>query len=148
MNNSILTIKDYTQVDLSQQEAITVVYCRLSKDDKNLNESDSIANQKKILKKVVEKEQLVNPIYFVDDGITGISLSSRPAISRSVELVEARKVTNFIVKDLNRLARNYLESGKLIEITFPENDVRFIAVNDGFDSKKQSDNDANLLPLI
>lgn len=147
MNNRTLTIKDYTQVDLAQVEEITVVYCRLSKDDKNLNESDSIANQKKILKEVVEKEQLLNPIYFVDDGITGTSLSYRPAISRAVELVEAGKVNNFIVKDLSRLARNYLDSGKLIEITFPENDVRFIAVSDGFDSSKQSDNDANLLPL-
>ncbi|MBP1046205.1 recombinase family protein [Enterococcus sp. BWM-S5] len=147
MNNRTLTIKDYTQVDLAQVEEITVVYCRLSKDDKNLNESDSIANQKKILREVVEKEQLVNPIYFVDDGITGTSLSYRPAISRAVELVEAGKVNNFIVKDLSRLARNYLDSGKLIEITFPENDVRFIAVSDGFDSSKQSDNDANLLPL-
>ncbi|MGX7245282.1 recombinase family protein [Enterococcus quebecensis] len=147
MNTRTLTIKDYTQVDLTQQENITVVYCRLSNDDKNANESDSIANQKKILLEVVEKEQLINPIYFVDDGITGTSLSYRPAISRAVELVEAGKVKNFIVKDLSRLARNYLDSGKLIEITFPENDVRFIAVNDGFDSSKQSDNDANLLPL-
>jgi len=147
MNNRTLTIKEYTEVDVSQMQDITVVYCRLSNDDGNAGDSNSIINQKKILGEVVIKEGLSNPIYFIDDGISGTTLKYRPAITKAIELVEMGKVANFLVKDLSRLARNYLDAGKLTEITFPAHDVRFIAVNDGIDSDHQTDNDANLLPL-
>ena len=95
----------------------------------------------------IAKKQLFNPIYFIDDGISGTTIQYRPAISKAIELVEMGKVKNFLVKDLSRLARNYLDAGRLTEITFPDNNVRFIAVSDGIDSDYQTDNDANLLPL-
>ena len=147
MNNSTLTIKEYTEVDLTNLKDITVVYCRLSQDDGNTGDSNSIINQKKILNEEIAKKQLFNPIYFIDDGISGTTIQYRPAISKAIELVEMGKVKNFLVKDLSRLARNYLDAGRLTEITFPDNDVRFIAVSDGIDSDYQTDNDANLLPL-
>ena len=147
MNNSTLTIKEYTEVDLTNLKDITVVYCRLSQDDGNTGDSNSIINQKKILNEEIAKKQLFNPIYFIDDGISGTTIQYRPAISKAIELVEMGKVKNFLVKDLSRLARNYLDAGRLTEITFPDNNVRFIAVSDGIDSDYQTDNDANLLPL-
>ena len=147
MNNSILTIKEYTEVDLTNLKDITVVYCRLSQDDSNTGDSNSIINQKKILNEEIAKKRLSNPIYFIDDGISGTTIQYRPAISKAIELVEMGKVKNFLVKDLSRLARNYLDAGRLTEITFPDNNVRFIAVSDGIDSDYQTDNDANLLPL-
>ena len=147
MNNSTLTIKEYTEVDLNQLTDITVVYCRLSQDDGNTGDSNSIINQKKILSEEIAKKRLSNPIYFIDDGISGTTIQYRPAISKAIELVEMGKVKNFLVKDLSRLARNYLDAGRLTEITFPDNNVRFIAVSDGIDSDYQTDNDANLLPL-
>ena len=147
MNNSTLTIKEYTEVDLGQMSDITVVYCRLSQDDGNTGDSNSIINQKKILSEEIAKKRLSNPIYFIDDGISGTTIQYRPAISKAIELVEMGKVKNFLVKDLSRLARNYLDAGRLTEITFPDNNVRFIAVSDNIDSKHQTDNDANILPL-
>ena len=147
MNNSILTIKEYTEVDLTNLKDITVVYCRLSQDDGNTGDSNSIINQKKILNEEIAKKRLSNPIYFIDDGISGTTIQYRPAISKAIELVEMGKVKNFLVKDLSRLARNYLDAGRLTEITFPDNNVRFIAVSDNIDSDHQTDNDANLLPL-
>lgn len=147
MNNSTLTIKEYVEVDLEQMTDITVVYCRLSQDDGNTGDSNSIINQKKILSEEIAKKRLSNPIYFIDDGISGTTIQYRPAISKAIEVVEMGKVKNFLVKDLSRLARNYLDAGRLTEITFPDNDVRFIAVSDGIDSDHQTDNDANLLPL-
>ncbi|MEQ7301761.1 recombinase family protein [Enterococcus avium] len=147
MNNSTLTIKEYTEVDLTNLKDITIVYCRLSQDDGNTGDSNSIINQKKILSEEIAKKKLPNPIYFIDDGISGTTIQYRPAISKAIELVEAGKVKSFLVKDLSRLARNYLDAGRLTEITFPDNDVRFIAVSYGIDSDHQTDNDANLLPL-
>ena len=147
MNKSTLTIREYTEVDLTHLQDITVVYCRLSQDDGNTGDSNSIINQKKILSEEIVKKKLSNPIYFIDDGISGTTIQYRPAISKAIELVEKGKVKNFLVKDLSRLARNYLDAGKLTEITFPDNDVRFLAVSDNIDSDHQTDNDANLLPL-
>ena len=118
MNKSTLTIREYTEVDLTHLQDITVVYCRLSQDDGNTGDSNSIINQKKILSEEIVKKKLSNPIYFIDDGISGTTIQYRPAISKAIELVEKGKVKNFLVKDLSRLARNYLDAGKLTEITF------------------------------
>ncbi|MDK7101840.1 recombinase family protein [Streptococcus mitis] len=148
MTNSTLTrqIPDWTEVKFEDLTDISVLYCRLSQDDGNLGDSNSIINQKMVLKNAAQAEHLPNPIYFIDDGISGVTLN-RPAIQKALELVESGKVRNFVAKDLSRIARNYLFSGQLLEMTFPENNVRCIAVNDSYDSLKQSDNDANLLPL-
>ena len=98
-----LTIKDYTQVDTSKMSNITVVYCRLSQDDRMDGESNSIVNQKQMLAKIVSEKELPNPLFFVDDGWTGTNFN-RPAISKALTLVQNGQVRNFICKDLSRLS--------------------------------------------
>lgn len=144
--NRTLTISDYRQVDTSKLSGITVVYCRLSQDDGLDGDSNSITNQKKILLDVVTRENLSNPILFVDDGFSGTNFD-RPAISEALKLVENRQVSNFIVKDLSRLGRSYIKVGQLTEITFPSFDVRFIAFNDGVDSNKPNESNSIFLPI-
>ena len=144
--NRTLTISDYRQVDTSKLSDITVVYCRLSQDDGLDGDSNSIINQKKILLDVVTRENLSNPILFVDDGFSGTNFD-RPAISEALRLVENRQVSNFIVKDLSRLGRSYIKVGQLTEITFPSFDVRFIALNDGVDSNKPNETNSIFLPI-
>lgn len=144
--NRTLTISDYKQVDTSKLSDITVVYCRLSQDDGLDGDSNSITNQKKILLDVVARENLPNPILFVDDGFSGTNFD-RPAISEALRLVENRQVSNFIVKDLSRLGRSYIKVGQLTEITFPSFDVRFIALNDGVDSNKPNETNSIFLPI-
>lgn len=144
--NRTLTISDYRQVDTSNLSDITVVYCRLSQDDGLDGDSNSIINQKKILLDVVTRENLPNPILFVDDGFSGTNFD-RPAISEALRLVENRQVSNFVVKDLSRLGRSYIKVGQLTEITFPSFDVRFIALNDGVDSNKPNETNSIFLPI-
>ena len=144
--NRTLTISDYRQVDTSKLSDITVVYCRLSQDDGLDGDSNSIINQKKILLDVVTRENLPNPILFVDDGFSGTNFD-RPAISEALRLVENRQVSNFVVKDLSRLGRSYIKVGQLTEITFPSFDVRFIALNDGVDSNKPNETNSIFLPI-
>lgn len=144
--NRTLTISDYRQVDTSKLSDITVIYCRLSQDDGLDGDSNSITNQKKILLDVVTRENLPNPILFVDDGFSGTNFD-RPAISEALRLVENRQVSNFIVKDLSRLGRSYIKVGQLTEITFPSFDVRFIALNDGIDSSKPNETNSIFLPI-
>lgn len=144
--NRTLTISDYRQVDTSKLSDITVVYCRLSQDDGLDGDSNSITNQKKILLDIVARENLPNPILFVDDGFSGTNFD-RPAISEALRLVENRQVSNFIVKDLSRLGRSYIKVGQLTEITFPSFDVRFIALNDGVDSNKPNETNSIFLPI-
>ena len=144
--NRTLTISDYRQVDTSKVSDITVVYCRLSQDDGLDGDSNSIINQKKILLDIVARENLPNPILFVDDGFSGTNFD-RPAISEALRLVENRQVSNFIVKDLSRLGRSYIKVGQLTEITFPSFDVRFIALNDGVDSNKPNESNSIFLPI-
>ena len=144
--NRTLTISDYRQVDTSRLSDITVVYCRLSQDDGLDGDSNSIINQKKILLDVVTRENLPNPILFVDDGFSGTNFD-RPAISEALRLVENRQVSNFIVKDLSRLGRSYIKVGQLTEITFPSFDVRFIALNDGVDSNRPNESNSIFLPI-
>ena len=144
--NRTLTISDYRQVDTSKLSDITVVYCRLSQDDGLDGDSNSITNQKKILLDVVTRENLPNPILFVDDGFSGTNFD-RPAISEALRLVENRQVSNFVVKDLSRLGRSYIKVGQLTEITFPSFDVRFIALNDGVDSNKPNETNSIFLPI-
>ena len=144
--NRTLTISDYRQVDTSKLSDITVVYCRLSQDDGLDGDSNSIINQKNILLDVVTRENLSNPILFVDDGFSGTNFD-RPAISEALRLVENRQVSNFVVKDLSRLGRSYIKVGQLTEITFPSFDVRFIALNDGVDSNKPNETNSIFLPI-
>lgn len=112
---------------------ITALYCRLSQEDERLGESLSIENQRMMLEKFARDKGFPNLQFYVDDGYSGANFN-RPDFKRMMSDIEAGKVGIVIVKDQSRLGRDYLQTGMLMEITFPQYDVRFIAINDGVDS--------------
>ena len=116
-------------------DKITALYCRLSQDDMLQGESNSITNQKAILKKYAEDNGFSNPVYYVDDGVSGTTFE-RDGFKAMMADVEADKVGTVITKDLSRLGRDYLKTGEYIEIIFPDYDVRYIAINDNVDTLK------------
>lgn len=118
-----------------QTDKITALYCRLSQEDLQAGESGSIQNQKLILQKYADEHHLFNTRFFVDDGFSGVSFE-REGLQSMLREVEAGNVATVITKDLSRLGRNYLKTGELIEIVFPENGVRYIAINDSVDTAR------------
>ncbi len=117
----------------NSNQLITALYCRLSQEDEREGESNSISNQKIITKKFADDHHLHNCQYYVDDGYSGANFN-RPGYKCMMDDVYAGKVGTVIVKDQSRLGREYLQTGMLMEIIFPQYDVRFIAINDGVDS--------------
>ena len=120
-------------------EAVTALYCRLSRDDELQGDSNSIINQKKILQKYALDHGWKNIRFYIDDGISGTTFN-RPGFQEMIADIEAGIVKRVIIKNMSRLGRDYLQVGMYTEIMFPEHDVHFIAVNDGVDSK-QGDNE-------
>ncbi len=114
-------------------EKITALYCRLSHEDSMQGESNSIQNQRKILTDYAKSKGFHNTKFYVDDGFSGTNFN-RPGFENMMADMEDGKIGIIIVKDLSRLGRNYIETGRYIELTFPEYDVRFIAINDNYDS--------------
>ena len=114
-------------------DKITALYCRLSKDDGTNNESMSISTQKTMLKDYAKRNGFLNCQFYVDDGYSGTNYD-RPAFRQLMEDIQDGEVSTLITKDLSRLGRNYLETGTYIEVFFPNHNVRFIAINDGVDS--------------
>ena len=122
-------------------DELSVLYSRLSKDDKDKekeDDSNSIVNQKKMLGKYAQEHNLPNPVFFTDDGISGTTFE-REGFQAAISLVEAGKVKNFVVKDMSRFGRDYLKVGFYTEVMFPDMGVRFIALYDNVDSDKGSD---------
>ena len=95
----------------------------------------SIQNQRKILKEYADGNHFFNTRFFVDDGVSGVSFQ-REGLQKMLAEIEAGNVSTVIVKDLSRLGRDYLKTGELIEMFFPEHDVRFIALSDNVDSAR------------
>ena len=122
------------------EKKITALYCRLSQEDENKGDSDSIINQKSILTKYAKDNGFENIEVFVDDGYSGVSFN-RPDFQRLLELMEQGRVSTLITKDLSRLGRNYIEVGNYTEILFPRWNVRYIAVNDNYDSLYSESNE-------
>ena len=118
---------------------ITALYARLSQEDALDGESNSIANQKKILMKFATDSGFPNPTFFIDDGVSGVTFD-RPGWNEMIRLAEAGKIRTVIVKDMSRMGRDYLKVGYYTESFFAERDIRYIAINDGVDSDK-GDND-------
>ena len=113
------------------------IYCRLSKDDDQDGESASIANQRSMLESYCAKQGWEVVAVFQDDGYTGLNLD-RPDFQRMLKAIEKGMVNLVITKDLSRLSRNYLESGRLIEEYFPRHGVRYIAMNDNVDTLREN----------
>ena len=121
------------------QKRITALYPRLSHEDTLQGESNSISNQKRILEAYAKQNGFSNLKWYTDDGFSGANFQ-RPGFQSMLADIEAGLVGTVIVKDMSRLGRNYLQVGMYTEMIFPQNGVRFIAINDGVDSA-QGDND-------
>ena len=119
----------------SNNEKITALYCRLSRDDEQLGESNSIKNQKSILSKYAKDNHFINTKFFVDDGYSGTSFT-RPAFMELMELAEQGNIGTIIVKDHSRLGRNRLIVGQLLEEDFVRLNIRYIAIMDNIDTDK------------
>lgn len=114
------------------------VYIRLSREDGDKEESDSVGNQRKLLTEYVNsKDELILYDVYIDDGFTGTNFN-RPAFKKMIKDIEAGKVNCVVVKDLSRFGRDYIDTGRYLERDFPELGVRFISITDGIDSMKQA----------
>lgn len=111
------------------------LYARLSREDGDKPESDSIANQKALLEDFAARQPDLRAAgWYADDGYTGTSFQ-RPAFQRMLADIEAGRINCVIVKDLSRFGRDYIDVGRYLERWFPERGVRFLAVNDHIDSE-------------
>ena len=116
-------------------------YIRLSYTDDKENESDSVQNQRKLLDSYIENQPDIEAVEeMVDDGISGI-IFDRPAFKAMMADIEAGKINCVIVKDLSRLGREYIETGRYLRRIFPAYGVRFIALNDNIDTLRDSGDD-------
>ncbi len=116
-------------------------YLRLSREDGDKEESDSIGSQRSIIEEKIK--QLGNDFelydFYVDDGYTGLN-TDRPSFQRLLEDIERKKINCIITKDLSRLSRNNFEANYLLEIYFLEKNIRYISILDNVDTYKKSSN--------
>lgn len=117
-------------------ERITALYERLSKDDEMQGDSNSIANQKIFLEKYAAENGFGQVRHYTDDGFSGKDFN-RPAWKQLMEDAEHGLIGCVLVKDMGRIGRNYLEVGFYTERVFPDLGIRFIAVLSGIDSDRQ-----------
>ena len=122
---------------------LTALYCRLSRDDGSEGDSNSIANQKRLLTKYAKENGFGEYKIYVDDGFTGTNFN-RPGFKQMLSDIELGYISTVIVKDMSRLGRDYLQVGYYTDDYFPNNNIRFIAVNDCIDS---DDGDNELAPF-
>lgn len=118
---------------MPDQNKITALYYRLSQEDENAGESNSIFHQRTILTRYCEDNGYTNIREFIDDGYSGVTFD-RPGFQEMMKLVNENKVGMIITKDLSRLGRNYIEVGNYTEFVFPRHGVRYIAINDSYDT--------------
>ena len=127
-------------------------YYRLSKEDANKDAtakdfSDSIANQRDLVLDFISNRDDIELIEeYPDDGFSGVDFQ-RPAFLRLIRDIEAGKINCVICKDLSRFGRNYIEAGRYLEQLFPDKNIRFIAINDGYDSLSRSQSDDLIIPF-
>ena len=143
-SNPVQTVapeKEETEL-IRATDKITALYCRLSNEDSLDGESNSIQNQRRILSDYARDKKLPNPVFFIDDGYSGTDFD-RPGFQEMLDEIEADHVAVVLTKDLSRLGRNSTMTGMFINITFAKHNVRYIAINDNFDTLNQNsvDND-------
>ena len=146
---AVAPLKEETEM-LRATDKITALYCRLSvedlKEDKKggkEDESNSIQNQKMILLQYAKEHRFPNPTFFVDDGYSGTNYD-RPGFQAMLAEIEAGRVAVCITKDLSRLGRNSSLTGLYINFTFPKYNVRYIAINDHFDTIDPNSTDSDI----
>ena len=123
-------------------------YTRLSRDDGDKAESNSITSQKEIIRDYVRRHpEFVIVKEYADDGYSGVNFE-RPGFKQMMEDIKAKKIDCVICKDLSRFARNYIDAGRYLEKIFPFMGVRFIAINDNYDScGEKAQSDALIVPF-
>jgi len=119
------------------EQKITALYERLSRDDENMGDSNSIANQKIYLEAQAAQRGYTNVVHYTDDGWSGGNFE-RPGWKKLIADIEAGKVAHVIVKDMSRVGRDYLQTGFYTEVFFRQHGVHFIAVANNVDSDDQS----------
>jgi len=121
------------------------IYLRLSKEDGDKEESESIANQKSLILDYVASQPNIRVHKIrIDDGHSGVDFN-RPAFNEMIEDIKAGVVNCIICKDFSRFGRNYIEAGKYIQVLFPRAGVRFIAIGDSYDSAKEQGAVGNII---
>ena len=136
IRDNVLQFYMHGQTQEPQEEGITALYERLSQEDKLDGESNSIANQKKILERYCRDHGITAYRHYdEDDGYSGTNFN-RPGFQRMLADIKAGKIKRVIVKDMSRFGRDYLQVGMYTDVLFPEFGVHFIAVNDGVDSTR------------
>ncbi|MFR8621046.1 recombinase family protein [[Ruminococcus] torques] len=136
ISNNVLQFYVRDQQQEAQDEGITALYERLSQEDKLEGESNSIANQKKILERYCRERGITAYRHYdEDDGYSGTNFN-RPGFQRMLADIKAGKIKRVIVKDMSRFGRDYLQVGFYTDMLFPDFGVHFIAVNDGVDSTR------------
>ena len=113
----------------------TAIYCRLSREDGDKVESNSIASQRAICEDFIAKHDDLEIVCepFIDDGYSGVSFN-RPSFKKLEEAIRKGAIDCIVVKDLSRFSRNYIDGGRYLEKIFPQLGIRFIAINDAYDS--------------
>ena len=109
------------------------IYIRLSREDGDKQESESIGNQRDIIMRYIKENNLQFIDEYVDDGVSGTTFE-RPGFQRMIMDIEKQRINMVITKDLSRLGREYIQTGHYIEKYFPEHKVRYVAINDGIDT--------------
>ena len=121
----------------TEQQHITALYERLSRDDELQGESNSIKNQKAMLESYAQEHGFTDCEHYTDDGCSGGSFD-RKDWKRMIADIEAGKISTVIVKDMSRVGRDYLQTGYYTEVFFPQNKVRFIAIANSIDSSDRT----------
>ena len=119
------------------ESKITALYERLSRDDDNAGDSNSIVNQKKYLESYAQQRGYTNCRHYTDDGWSGGNFE-RPAWKQLIADIEAGKVAHVIVKDMSRAGRDYLQTGFYTEVFFRQHGVHFVAIANSVDSDDQN----------
>ena len=122
------------------ESKITALYERLSRDDDNAGDSNSIVNQKKYLESYGQQKGYTNCRHYTDDGWSGGNFE-RPAWKQLIADIEAGKVAHVIVKDMSRAGRDYLQTGFYTEVFFRQHGVHFVAIANSVDSDDQNSNE-------
>ncbi|MBQ5867167.1 MAG: recombinase family protein [Oscillospiraceae bacterium] len=135
--NPVATVAKPEKIEIFQ----TAIYLRLSLEDNQKKDADSLANQQALLMKYVEARPFLQLAgIYTDNGCTGTDFD-RPQFKRMMEDARSGKINCIVVKDLSRLGRNYVEAGDYLEKVFPFLGIRFIAVNDNYDSNNINSSD-------
>ena len=126
-------------LDLKSHNFKVAMYIRLSREDGDKQESESIGNQRNILQRYVKENDLCFVKEYVDDGVSGTTFD-RPGFNEMLQDIENKNINMVITKDLSRLGRDYIKTGFYIEDYFPKNNVRYVAITDGIDTYLDSTN--------